>query len=234
MNYGYWPDTDSGKICSLKAEDEPDRASIQLYEFLAEKVVLQGGKLLEIGCGRGYGLSYLLRYHGPISVTGLDYSSANIEQCVRSHPLKSMEFQQGNAEALPFPTESFDVVINVESSHCYEDKKAFVDEARRVLQGGGYFLWADIVGQNNVDHLSQEFAFEDLELIETGDITSGVVESLDKTVSDRQRLISDHVPWWLRTALGDFVGLQDGAAYNALKYGDACYLYGIFRKRVQH
>src|SRR5207253_3061036 len=101
----------------------------------------------EVGCGRGGGCSYLARYRHPQSVLGIDISSRAIAFCRRVHSVPGLGFQQGDAEALPCPAAAFDVVLNVESSHCYGSLPAFLDEVFRVLRPGGYFLWADLVSE---------------------------------------------------------------------------------------
>ena len=52
-------------------------------------------------------------------------------------------------EALSFEGASFDVVINVESSHCNENLPAFLREVRRVLRPEGCFGWVDIRGRQH-------------------------------------------------------------------------------------
>ena len=51
---------------------------------------------------------------------------------------------RGDAENLPFPDQSFDAVINIESSHCYPRFPRFLAEVARVLRPGGHFLYADL------------------------------------------------------------------------------------------
>lgn len=80
---------------------------------------LTGKRILEVGCGQGSGASYLTRTFRPASYVGLDLNAAGIEFCRRQHQLPALEFISGHAENLPFPSESFDVVINIESSHFY-------------------------------------------------------------------------------------------------------------------
>ena len=43
----------------------------------------------------------------------------------------NLSFVEGNAENLPFDDESFDLVYNVESSHCYGDMGAFIEQVHR-------------------------------------------------------------------------------------------------------
>lgn len=81
------------------------------------KRVPPGTRVLDAGCGEG-GLSIQLAKKGAI-VTGIDISSANIA-AAKAYAQKegvSVEFVEGDIEALPFESKSFDWVV---SSHVLE------------------------------------------------------------------------------------------------------------------
>ena len=141
MNFGYESDPPLG--ISLSADDEPNRYPIQLYHFTAGQTDLTGKRVLEVGCGHGGGASYLTRTFDPVSYTGLDRNLSGIEFCERTHQVPGLTFTQGDAQELPFPDESFDAVVNVESSHCYTYPDRFLAEVARVLTPGGAFLYTD-------------------------------------------------------------------------------------------
>ena len=63
--------------------------------------------------------------------------------CNDFYKIDGLSFQQGNAQALAMKDESFDVVLNVESSHRYPDFNAFLGEVSRILEPGGHFLFTD-------------------------------------------------------------------------------------------
>src|SRR6202012_3533303 len=142
LNYGY--EEDPPMSLPLTASDEPNRASIQLYYRTATQVDLSGKRVLEVGCGHGGGASYLMRTLHPASYTGLDLKPVGIAFCRKRHNLPGLDFVQGDAENLPFPDQSFDAVINIESSHCYPRFPRFLAEVARVLRPGGHFLYADL------------------------------------------------------------------------------------------
>ena len=101
LNYGY-SSIESGKVSlELEPADEPDRYSIQLYHRVASACPIAGKKVLEIGCGRGGGASFIARYLEPEFVTGLDLSNRAVEYCKRRHRLPNLNFQTGSAENCP-------------------------------------------------------------------------------------------------------------------------------------
>ena len=150
MNYGFIP-KDKSAATRLENEDKNNRLFIQLYDYVASQIPLEGLKVLEVGSGRGGGTSFISRYYNPSTITGLDYSASAIKLSKKLHGnISNINFVKGDAESLPFDDNSFDAVINVESSHCYGNMESFVSEVCRVLKKGGHFSWADLRGKEMV------------------------------------------------------------------------------------
>ena len=82
-------------------------------------VDLRGKAVLEIGCGRGGNCYYLSLYSEAARIVGVDICSPNLALARKDPRLKRGEFIAGDAQELPFADASFDVVLNLESSHCY-------------------------------------------------------------------------------------------------------------------
>jgi ubiquinone/menaquinone biosynthesis C-methylase UbiE len=106
--------------------------------------------VLEIGSGRGGGAAYLAHRLAPRRLAGLDVSAAATALARRRHgSVPPLEYRQGDAEALPFGVETFDLVLNVESAHCYASIPRFLAEVHRVLRPGGELLFAGFVSRQN-------------------------------------------------------------------------------------
>src|SRR5271154_3472704 len=60
MNYGYCDQAETP--LTLNPEDQKYRAYINLYDHVIQDIDLQKKSLVEVGCGRGGGGSFIVRY----------------------------------------------------------------------------------------------------------------------------------------------------------------------------
>ncbi len=230
MNYGY---ADSNaKPIPLKKSDELNRLLIQLYHHTASQHELDGLKILEVGCGRGGGASYIARYLKPASVAGMDLCPQAVSLCKELHSdISNLTFQEGDAEAMPFEDESFDVVLNVESSHCYPHMDKFLTEVRRVLRPGGRFLFCDLRLGGTLPNLEKQLADSGLKITQQTDITPNIVEALDRINERKEKAIEQSVPWYVRSAFRDFAATKGTIAYEAFRTGSGSYLSCMMEKK---
>jgi ubiquinone/menaquinone biosynthesis C-methylase UbiE len=219
MNYGFAPaegDTSVPPMPELSAEDEPDRYCFGLYHRVAAQRDLTGRDVLEVGSGRGGGASYVHRYLGPSNTTGLDRSSAAIKLASEREDSPGLSYVVGDAEELPFPDNHVDVVINVESCHCYGSIPLFLEEVFRVLRPGGALLLADL----RLSHLQSDFDAElnasPFQVRHRTDITADVVRSLKLDTPRRQKLMAESASFGLRTLMKWFSGVQGSTTYRDL------------------
>lgn len=226
MNYGYIP---PGAAFPLEAADEPERAFIGLYAQALEGLDPQGKHLLEIGCGRGGGVRYMARYLHAAQVTGLDYSPDTVRRAeALNRDTPGLVFRQGDAEALPVADASFDIVVNIESSHCYGDMAAFVREVTRVLKPGGWFTFADMRASSKVEELDAFLAGSGLDIVEKRDLTPGVVAALDAADARKRARMSEI--WLMRHFVVEFSGARGSTLYNSLAGGEAVYVARHLKK----
>jgi ubiquinone/menaquinone biosynthesis C-methylase UbiE len=230
MNYGFVPLEPDISELKLTEEDENDRYFIQLYDHVATAVNLKGKQVLEVGSGRGGGAAYVARYLEPDRLIGVDFSENNIQLSRKIYQLPNLSFQQGDAEALPFENEVFDVVLNVESSHCYGSMEGFVKEVNRVLKPGGIFSWADFRSLDEVVVLKQIFEHSGLKQIKANEITSNVLGALDLMDESRQNFIQTHSPPFLKGAIQEFAAVKDSKSYDSFQTGKVVYLSYVFEK----
>lgn len=107
-------------------------------ELLCEAVDLQGGeKVLDVACGNGN--AALAAARRLADVTGCDYQPRLLEQARARADAEGLEaaFQEGDAEALPFEDESFDVVLSACGAMFAPDQETTASELLRVCRSGG-------------------------------------------------------------------------------------------------
>jgi ubiquinone/menaquinone biosynthesis C-methylase UbiE len=242
MNYGYAPiGNDEGRSANdeagtgtaalkLRLEDEGNRYCIQLYHHVASGVDLKGRDVLEIGCGRGGGASYVARYLGPRSVTGMDLAPNAIEFCRRHHAADCLHFVCGDAVALPFEGASFDAVISIESSHCYSSMREFLSEVRRVLRPGGHLLLADRRDRKGAETLRAQLRRSGFRILSERRITPNILRALDLDNERRMALIHRGVPGLWRKLFKQFAATPGTSMYESFRKGHWEYLSFVLRR----
>ncbi len=233
MNYGYSDEQSGQDPVELQPTDEEDRFAIQLYHRVASATNLDGLDVLEVGCGRGGGASFVRRYHGVKQMTGVDFSKKAVRFCLDRHQVDGLSFVHGDAEALPFADQSFDAVINVESSHCYRSMPAFLEQVNRVLRPGGYFLFADLRASYDCERLHQQLRESGLAILERENITDHVLEALQRDSKRKLALIENSIsPRLLHTFL-EFAGVEGSKVYRSFRDGELVYERYLLRKTLE-
>lgn len=220
MNYGYIPESNAD--FPLADRDEADRAFIGLYHQAVDGLNLKGKRVLEVGSGRGGGSSYLARTYEADEVVGADYSGETVKIArTLNTDVSNLTFEVGDAENLPFPDASFDVVVNIESSHCYANVPAFISEVARVLKPGGTFTWADLRTRTMMEKLDDDLAHQDLKLIHQSELTPGVVRALDAMHDRKESRIQKS--WFFKRFMAEFSAQKGSTIYRGLNNGGGRY-----------
>jgi len=229
MNYGYDAGTEQS-LLDLQEKDEINRYPIQLYHFLAQKTVIEGKEVLEVGSGRGGGSDFISRYHRPAKMMGLDIAFNATQWAQRHHVEDNLRFVQGNAERLPFPDESFDVIINVESCHAYGSVPRFLSEVKRVLRPGGHFLCADLRSPAGMKKLQDNIQSSGMQLVSQENITNNVVHAIEKENDIKQQRINTHIKKWIRPLFSQFAGIKGSKIHKDLESGNLTYYSFVLTK----
>lgn len=227
MNYGY---NDGQLKIPVKSCDELHHYSMQLYHQLADSAPIKNKDILEIGCGRGGGLSYVSKTFAPSSALGIDLVRQSVTFCQRYYRQEGLVFQHGNAQKLHLPDQSFDAVLNVESSHRYTDVSAFIGEVYRVLRPGGYFLITDFRNPGNLAELRELIAGSNLMPVKETLITGQVLDALQLTDKRRRDLVVKLAPKFLHKTGFRFAAVAGTETYNKFKTGEFVYFSSIYRK----
>jgi SAM-dependent methyltransferase len=228
MNFGYagLPGEPPGP--ALYGSDADNRYPLQLYRKVASAIDWSGLRGLEVGSGRGGGASFVMRTLKPSSLVGLELTASAVRFSQRRYSQPGLSFRCGDAHALPFPDESLDVVLNVESSLLYENVDLFFREVFRVLARGGRFLYADYRNSASTDRLRRKLRDSGLEIQREDDITQNVARALVLDRVHREELIERNVPRLLRGTFREFAGLKQGTPSGTCPFASGKKTYLCF------
>jgi ubiquinone/menaquinone biosynthesis C-methylase UbiE len=121
---------------------------MEQFQKLAREIAAElppGSKILEVAPGPGF-LSIELARTGNFEVTGLDISKTFVE-IARANAAREgvkVDFQRGNASAMPFEHGTFDRVICRAAFKNFAEPVEALREMRRVLKPGGKALILDL------------------------------------------------------------------------------------------
>ena len=227
MNYGY--SKDNQKI-ELDENDERNRYSIQLYHIVATGSEIKGKDILEVGCGRGGGLSYINRTFAPNSSIGIDLNKKAIDFCTIKYSNEKIKFFYADAQKLNFDDNSFNVVINIESSHRYSQVDVFLNEVYRVLKPGGVLLFADFGNQEDLKKLNAHLKNLDFKRLKNGIITENVLEALKLSTPSRVELVRKLLPKFLQNLGRNFAATEGTTTFNKFLTREFEYVFYVLSK----
>ncbi len=183
--------TDTSITALLSSEIDPAfavRASLILQQLGS----IGTGRILDLGCGRGFYAKAITTLYPSATVAGVDYNADYLAVAKAQTHATTVQLARGDARTLPFPSESFDAVVCSEVlEHIVEDGAALL-EINRVLRDGGLLLIS-------VPHQNFPFLWDPLNWV-------------------LERAFGTHVPahiWWLAGIWADHVRLYTAAELSS-------------------
>jgi ubiquinone/menaquinone biosynthesis C-methylase UbiE len=135
---------DPREAMRLELKVDP-RAWVQKY--LAHRI-RAGAEILSVGCGPGVILREACELDTSIRATGLDISEERVQEAKqRNRENAQANFVRGDAQAMDFASNSFDLVYSRMLLEYLKDKERAVMEMARVCKRGGTVLLQDLDGQ---------------------------------------------------------------------------------------
>ena len=223
LNYGYVPIDSYNESSEEIAAGTFNPSSIRLVQELIGSVDLTGSTIVDIGCGRG-GTAALMSERFGGQVIGIDMSPQAIAFCRKVHP--GVHFEVGDALELPLSDNCCDAVVNLESSHSYSDRDAFLDEVNRICRPGGWFLYSDALGLEDWMKVRDKLKVLGFEVVTDRDISANVIASRDQAGDSAGQVFGDQ-----GTRMANFLGLPGSDVYTKLHAGALG--YRIIRSRLR-
>ena len=132
-----------GHVVARVMARDTARANARVLALLAPR---SGERVLEIGCGHGRTLREVARRVAPGLAAGVDPSAVMRSVARRENgagiAAGTVEIEDGDSGALPYPDASFDKVFSVHSLYFWPSLEQGLREIRRVLRAGGTLLLA--------------------------------------------------------------------------------------------
>lgn len=135
---------DPREAARLEAKVDPEAWA---QKYLAP-LVQPSAEVLSVGCGPGVILNAVSALHPSVQATGIDISADRIQEAIqRNRNNPRLKFVRGDAQAMQFPSDSFDLVYSRMLLQYLREKEDAVAEMVRVCRPGGQVLLQDLDGQ---------------------------------------------------------------------------------------
>ena len=228
FNFGYAP---LDPEIARSWPDEPHQ--IQLYaETVKAALELAPGiepeRIIEISCGRGGGLDYIVKAMTPGLAIGLDRAEAALRFGRARYPA---QFLRADALRIPVGSASIDLAFNIDGVHDYP-KPVFFPEIRRVLKPGARFVFTDTMPEPAAfAHLGMlgNCREADLEFEYFREIT-GNVAAASRLDGDRRRRMVARLPFYYRPIAREFARLPGSAGADLFNQRERCWFIAVLRR----
>lgn len=111
-------------------------------ELTQDLLRIEGSRVLEIGCGIGESVPYVLQ-NKPLEYIGLDFSKHALEQAKNDNKSEEVLFVQVDmSKELPFDEGYFSEIFSVYAIGWSQDIKKTLSEVYRILKPGGTFTFS--------------------------------------------------------------------------------------------
>lgn len=130
------------------------------YKLMAERIAkVAPKKLLDLGCGTGLELDFILKLCPDIDVTGIDMTQAMLDKLIEKHP--GVKTIRGDYFEVPFG-DGFDAAVSFETLHHFtrEKKAGLYKKLFDSLKVGGVYIECDYMCETDEQ---EKWFFDELE-----------------------------------------------------------------------
>jgi ubiquinone/menaquinone biosynthesis C-methylase UbiE len=133
--------------------NNPVRAAIQRYfevpRLASMGGVMNGGRALEVGCGRGLGTALIVERLGADRVDAFDLDPDMVQRARRRLARfgERVKLWQGDVTSIDAPADTYDAVFDFAIIHHVPDWRRALAEVQRVLRPGGRFYAEEVLAR---------------------------------------------------------------------------------------
>lgn len=145
VHWSYWSKPLQGVVSPEDFSQAAENLTKEIYFAANTKNDL---RILDVGCGFGGTIVSLNENFSGMELIGLNIDIRQLlraQEKIKAHPGNIIYFEAGDACALPFPDQSFDVVLAVKCIFHFPQRSKFFSEVWRVLKSEGRFAFSDFV-----------------------------------------------------------------------------------------
>ena len=199
--------TDHLERLDLAAEHRGLIISEHRGRYLWAAQLAEGLRVLDAGCGTGYGLK-LIEEGGASGVVGVDIAEEAVARAAELNDSELVEVLQADVGALPFADDTFDLVVCFETLEHLDEQERAIRELRRVLRPAGLLAISspnrEVYPPGNPYH-THEFVPEELEQALASEFTNvrlyrqspwlsaAILDDEQSRAADRQPIQAAHV-----------------------------------------
>ncbi len=122
---------------------------------------MNGSRVLELGCGKGFNSLFVAKRLPEVNCTGTDLLEAHMvkaRQFARDADISNVTYEQGSYEPLPQHHRDFDLAFGVETLCYARDTDVVAASIAGALRPGGRFVMFDMHAFGNADDLPDDLA----------------------------------------------------------------------------
>lgn len=175
-NNGYPFDSIETKKIILNKKYKNFKYQANLYKRLLDFAEIKNNKsievLVDIGCGKGGGVSFYKDFYNFKHCIGIDITKIHID--IAKKHAKNINFYVASATNLPINDNAVDIITCVESLNYYAPKLNFIKETYRILKNNGKILISLPLNKEEENDLENIFLNNGFTLDKKEDITKNV------------------------------------------------------------
>lgn len=128
----------------MSSHDTLEKFKVEFLDYANILNALQKYRVLDIGCGTGINVSYMLRSYPEIKeIVGIDNSEEMIHIAEKNISNHKSTFKLSNMQKMPFKDNYFDLIYSKLTIHYSPSLRETFSEIHRVLKKGGRLVFMD-------------------------------------------------------------------------------------------